>query len=121
MESKLKENPQQVAAVPTLDSSELSDGSEHWPPPPVPSLWKELKPGEGKWEPVTDPFLRPIIDSHDSDAPAYFYQTFFRPDAKRPYSQVVLIAMDMRQLELGMEAGYEDPKPHTGPAGAGTA
>jgi len=27
--------------------------------------------------------------------------------------------MDMRQLEIGMQAGYEDPKPTTGPPGEG--
>jgi hypothetical protein len=48
-----------------------------------------------------------------------FYRAFVRPDEERPYAKVVLIAMDMRQLDLEMEAGNEDPKPLTGPPGAG--
>jgi len=32
---------------------------------------------------------------------------------------VLLVAMDMRQLDLDMEAGSEDPKPLTGPPGSG--
>ena len=48
-----------------------------------------------------------------------FFRTFVRPDPERPYSTVLLVAMDMRQLDLDMEAGVEDPKPLTGPHGAG--
>jgi hypothetical protein len=92
-----------------------------WPPPPIPSLWKEQKPGEGEWQPVTHPFLKPLPGARESgaDAPPYFYQTFYRPDPKRPYAEAMVIAMDMRQLELNMQAGFEDPKPLTGPAGEG--
>jgi len=42
-----------------------------------------------------------------------------RPDEERPYSKVLLVAMDMRQLDVAMEAGVEDPEPLTGPPGAG--
>jgi hypothetical protein len=53
------------------------------------------------------------------DAPAPFAQTFVRPDPDRPYSRVLLVAMDTRQLDLGMEAGVEDPEPLTGRLGLG--
>jgi hypothetical protein len=107
-------------ATPILSASKLGDSAESWPPPPLPSLWEEPEPGEGEWEPVTHPFLEPLPGAdHRHEPPAYFYQTFIRPDSKRPYSKVQLIAMDMRQLELGMEAGFEDPKPLTGPPGGG--
>jgi len=118
-EGALKENLDEVAQFQSLDASKLTDGSELWPPPNIPSLYQETKPGEGEWRPVRHSFLRPITEGAGQDAPAYFYETFIRPDPKRPYSRVLLIAMDMRQLELGMEAGYEDPKPLTGPPGAG--
>ena len=51
--------------------------------------------------------------------PPYFYTTTIRPDAERPYAKVLVVAMDMRQLELDMEAGVEDPKPLTGARGSG--
>ncbi len=54
----------------------------------------------------------------DAPPPA-FYRTFVRPDPDRPYSRVILVAMDMRQLDLAMEAGTEDPKPLTGGHGPG--
>lgn len=117
-ETKLK-----VAVPPRpLDASKLRDVDAGWPPPPIPSLWQNPKPGEGQWRAVHDPFLEavPGVVATDTAKPqSYFYTTFIRPDAKRPYSQVVLVAMDMRQLELGMQAGFEDPKPLTGAPGGG--
>ena len=53
------------------------------------------------------------------DAPLPVYVTFVRPDDERPYAKVLLVALDMRQLDLDMEAGVEDPEPLTGPHGSG--
>jgi hypothetical protein len=117
--SGLRDDTEQVVARPLLDASRLQDSN--WPPAPIPSLWKQPKPGEGQWEPVTYPFLKPPpgLKGSKEKPPAYFYKTFIRPDKERPYSEVLLIAMDMRQLELGVQAGYEDPQPTTGPPGEG--
>jgi len=95
---------------------------QNWPPPPIESQWKKSEPGEGQWLPVTESFLRPsrgIIGPDTDKPPPYFYKTFIRPDPKRPYAKVWFIAMDMRQVTLGMQAGFEDPEPLTGPAGEG--
>lgn len=117
--NRLKDEGGADAVARVLDASKLADG-DTWPPPPIPSLWKELKPGEGEWQPVELPYLRPLPTEQKTDKPPpYFYRTFIRPDKDRPYSEVMLIAMDMRQLELGMQAGFEDPKPLTGPPGDG--
>ncbi len=116
----LKEDVGENLAARVLDATHLADNQDTWPPPPVPTLWKETKAGEGEWQPVQLPFLRPLPGTEGKlSPPAYFYRTFIRPDTARPYSEVMLIAMDMRQLELGMEAGFEDPKPLTGPPGGG--
>jgi hypothetical protein len=120
-DSALKQKQPEVVAASVLGASKLSDENSGWPPPPVPSLWQNPKPGEGQWQPVTYPFLKTppgTVAAPGTKPASYFYSTYIRPDAKRPYAEVMLIAMDMRQLELGMEAGYEDPKPLTGaPAG----
>jgi hypothetical protein len=87
---------------------------EGWPPDDVPSLWESPRAGEGKWQAVTDAFL-----PRTGEAPPYFHTTIIRPDPDRSYAEVRLIAMDMRQLELGMEGGYEEPLPQTGPPGTG--
>ncbi len=105
--------------VPSLDTSQTSVDEAHWPPPAIPTtIWKSPEPGEGEWAPPDVPWLRKTPGVLP-DAPASFYRTFVRPDAERPYSKVLLVAMDMRQLELDMEAGVEDPEPLTGPHGNG--
>jgi hypothetical protein len=98
-----------------LDASEASADSGHWPPPNIHSIWKTPEAGEGVWEAPKMPWLKRAA----SDAPPAFLRAFVRPDEDRPYARVLLVAMDMRQLDLEMEAGVEDPKPLTGPHGPG--
>jgi hypothetical protein len=105
-------------AVPVLDTSEASVEEAHWPPPPIASIWKSAEHGEGEWVVPALPWLR-RVPAAAPDAPSPFYETFVRPDEERPYAKVLLVAMDMRQLDLDMEAGVEDPEPLTGPPGAG--
>jgi hypothetical protein len=104
-----------------LDARAVGGLADSWPPPRVPSIWKDPKANEGVWQPVTYPFLKPLAGvAAGGPRPApYFYKTTIRPDKERPYAEITLIAMDMRQLEIGMQAGYEDPKPTTGPPGEG--
>ncbi len=85
-----------------------------WPPAAIESFWKERAPGEGQWVSVAAPWLQ----STPPEA-SYAVETFIRPDRQRPYARLLLIALDMRRLELGIEAGFEDPKPSTGPRGPG--
>jgi hypothetical protein len=120
-ETALKAKPSEPIQAKVLDASKLLDDQLSWPPPAIPSLWQNPKAGEGQWQPANHAFLKAppgTVDTTDAKRPAYFYTTFIRPDTKRPYAEVMLIAMDMRQLQLGMQGGYEDPKPLTGaPAG----
>jgi hypothetical protein len=88
-----------------------------WPPANLPSIWKSTERGEGVWKPYAPAWMRKF--SPAGNPPPAFYTTFVRPDAERPYAHVLLVAMDARQLELGMEAGTEDPKPLTGQHGPG--
>ncbi len=106
--------------LPTGDAPQVQDGEPSWPPARIPSLWRTSEPGEGGWRAVEHSFLaKPPSHPGAPDPPPYFFETYIRPDPRRPYSKLWLIAMDMRQLELGMQAGYEDPKPLTGPPGDG--
>ncbi len=99
---------------PGLEVGDLS-ALETWPPTPfeAPVFARKLE-GEGEWRPTGPAFLRRI-----KNAPPAFYRSFVRPDKERPYVTVQLFAMDMRQLELHMQGGYEDPKSTTGSAGDG--
>ena len=85
-----------------------------WPPAAIPSIWEASAEGEGEWSSVRLPGKAP-----DPGQAELFAQTMIRPDPNRPYVELQLTAMDMRRLELRMEAGYEDPRPLTGPPGAG--
>ncbi len=100
-----------------LDVAGIGQNEGTWPPQSIPSLWKDVELHEGTWQAVELPFMRTSLAQ--GKAPPYLVQTFIRPDPKRPYSKLWLFAMDMRQLELGMQAGFEDPEPLTGPPGEG--
>jgi hypothetical protein len=119
--TELKANENDTVVAKVLDAAAFDGATDSWPPPTVPSIWKDAKPTEGVWKAVSYPFLKPMLGLAPGaeKPPAYFYKTTIRPDAKRPYSEVLLIALDMRQLELGMQAGFEDPKPTIGPPGDG--
>ena len=104
--------------APLLDTSAASVEAAHWPPTNVEPIWKSPEAGEGVWE-VPSQVAWLHKNPHYATAPAPFYKTFVRPDEKRAYSKVLLVAMDMRQLDLAMEAGTEDPQPLTGPHGPG--
>lgn len=103
-----------------LDASAAGDDGSFWPPPRVPSIWKGGDAKEGAWEPVAYPFLKRLPRFPGApEAPPYFFRTTIHPDPQRPYAKVIVVAMDMRQLELDMEGGVEDPKPLTGAHGLG--
>lgn len=86
-----------------------------WPPRPLePPVFKSRKRGEGVWAPATPEFVRAL-----PGAPPSVYRTFVRSDVERPYVRVELLAMDMRQLDLHMVGGQEDPRPTTGTTGTG--
>ncbi len=104
--------------APLLDTSAASVESAHWPPANVEPIWKTPEAGEGVWE-VPSQLAWLHKNPRGAAAPAPFYKTFVRPDEKRAYAKVLLVAMDMRQLDLAMEAGTEDPQPLTGPHGPG--
>jgi hypothetical protein len=119
--AELKAGGESTAVARVLDAAAFDGAVDSWPPPNVPSIWKDAKATEGVWTAVTYPLLKPMLGLKEGSEkpPAYFYRTTIRPDPKRPYSEVLLIALDMRQLELGMQAGFEDPKPTIGPPGDG--
>ncbi|HEX9295278.1 MAG TPA: hypothetical protein VF881_05570 [Polyangiaceae bacterium] len=108
-----------------LDASYSQTDTSIWPPAPITPIWKNPEPGEGQWEEVSYPWLKRFSSlglgkaRATGDPPPYFFRTMIRPDPQRPYAQVLIVAMDMRQLELDMEAGVEDPKPLTGANGSG--
>lgn len=116
----LANEPEQIVPAAILDTSQASLDLGHWPPPSIRSMWKTAEPGEGEWVLPKQSWIKKLpTPPSGEDPPSPFYETFVRPDEERPYAKVLLVAMDMRQLDVGMEAGSEDPKPLTGPPGTG--
>jgi hypothetical protein len=108
-QDELATTPPQVLGTTSIGD----DGA--WPPAALPSIWKSTEAGEGAWKAFSPAWMRKFAEG----APPAFYTTFVRPDESRPYSHVILVEMDTRQVDLDMEAGTEDPKPLTGQHGPG--
>ncbi len=99
-----------------LDVTHIGDDGA-WPPQTLSSIWKSTEAGEGVWKAYAPAWMRKF--SSVGDPPPAFFTTFVRPDDARPYTHVILVEMDTRQVDLDMEAGTEDPKPLTGQHGPG--
>lgn len=107
-----------VATVTTRATDSTNGELPLWPPAPVSPLLEPALEGEGNWSAAGFGVeQRPFPAGEQGPA---FASTWLRPDPKRPYARLHLIAMDMRRLALGMEAGFEEPKPKTGPPGRGS-
>jgi hypothetical protein len=59
-------------------------------------------PGDGSWLPVPDA-------QHPADAPRMF-KTLLHPDERRSWSAVSVVAVDLRQVDLHLMAGWDEPK-----------
>jgi hypothetical protein len=105
--------PAQVASAEVALAGPRAEEGSEWPPPPVPPLVSRPQPGEGQWYPWQPPWLRTV-----PGAPPAFYKTALTLPGKIP-ALAVLVAMDLRQLELEMIAGLDTPWSRTGAQGAG--
>jgi hypothetical protein len=72
---------------------------------------KYAAPGDGVWIPV------PLAGSPTE--PPILYKTLIHPDAKRPWAEVFVVAVDLRSAQVHVVAGTREPK-GTAP-GAGEA
>jgi hypothetical protein len=80
--------------------------------PPADLVPTQPTASDGKWRALSSTLLP------EKESP-YFYRTVLHTDPERPYAELHLVIMDMRRLELGVGAGYEDPEPDSGPPGSG--
>lgn len=90
-----------------------------WPPPPITPLQTpglSAVEGEGAWKPWVPAWGAPP----DTEGPWPIVRTAIRVDPRRSYDPVVLVAMDMRQLNLHVLAGTNNPHSTTGYRGTGT-
>lgn len=83
---------------------------------PTPYVW-QLSPlgpfgsmeGEGVWQPYL----------YDPDGRVVAARTFLQPDAKRPYTIVAVVALDLTRSRLNYVLGFDEPSLPNGPKGDG--
>lgn len=61
--------------------------------------------GDGQWVPIVDA-------QHPTDSPRLF-KTLLHPDTRRSWSAVSIVAVDLRQVDLHLMAGWDEPKSGT--------
>ncbi len=102
----------------TTPPSPPAAAPSEWPPAPLSPLFDHPLEHEGQWRPASVAWLPPPT-STGADAAPYLVQTLVRPDVALPFSVVRMVAIDTRQLQLRIEAGFEQPRALTGPRGRG--
>ncbi len=90
-------------------SRSSSAPSAVWPPARL-----AISPTESEFAPLMLPFASSTRTSESA-----FYRASLRPDPERPFADVVLLALDMRRLELGLALGSGEPHVVSGLPGRG--
>ncbi|MEP7123466.1 MAG: hypothetical protein ABJE95_21240 [Byssovorax sp.] len=80
---------------------------DDWPPATIVAVVKPAIAGEGVWAAGRG---APILPG----APPALYETAIRPRPDQPQALVRLVAMDLRQLDLRLEAGFASPRSASG-------
>jgi len=89
-----------------------------WPPSPIAPRFEHPLENEGHWLAPSVDFL-PAFEGAVGEVPSPLLHTTVRPDPNLPFASIQLVAIDTRQLELRIEAGFDEPRPATGPRGRG--
>jgi hypothetical protein len=101
--------PQQTEAPPA--SAPVAGGkttvSAFLPKDCGPQHSSSAAPGDGRWVPIIDP-RRP------GEEPA-LRKTLLHPDAHRSWSELFVVAVDLRRVAVSFVPGYREPKSNTQP------
>lgn len=99
-----------VAPAPELPPEEEPSAEEQTDPPLAPFLPADpgpvypdfSAPGDGRWLPLSDP-RRP-------DESPRMMKTLLHPDKSRSWAELFVVAVDLRQVDLRLMAGYQEPR-----------
>jgi len=75
---------------------------EFRPRDPGPALKQWSAPADGVWVPIRD-------SRYPREEP-FLYKTLLHPDANRSWSEVFVVALDVRRIDLYVVAGSQEPK-----------
>lgn len=105
--------PPTLAPAPPLPKS---------PPPPFPAAEPSAERSVRSWPPEDESLAWLPVEHTFLPRPGgtpLSFHAVTRPDPERPYVDAEVVEFDMRYLELGIRAGYMEPKPETGPPEGG--
>ncbi len=100
------------APFPGREVPEAVQPVDDWPPSAIAPVVKPALPGEGVW--AAGGGGATILPG----APPALYEAAIRPRPDHPEALVRLVAFDLRQLDLRLEAGFAEPRSATGIHGA---
>jgi len=86
----------------TITSAPASDNSFR-PRNPGPALKEWSAPGDGEW--------LGIVDVRHPDEPPRMFKTLLHPDKGRSWSEVFVVAIDLKQVQVFPVAGTQEPQP----------
>jgi hypothetical protein len=102
MAVKSSDAPTTYWEIPAAPAAPAATTENDDPPPSFAAPYpKVAAKGDGAWLPVRA--------STDGDRVA-MYKSLVHPDPKRPYAAVAIMAMDLREIDLEMVAGTEEPE-----------
>lgn len=117
--------PAPLRAPPEATSSSGTDppaapgaAAASWPPPPVAAGAESARDDEGVWRPPSVSGLARLGGGAGEPEP-YLVETTVRPAPSLSSEPITLVAVDTRQLELRLAAGFAEPRAVTGPPGSG--
>jgi hypothetical protein len=99
---KSDEKPKTFWTAPTSSAAAPPPRPGDEPPPTFTAPFENVKAdGDGVWIPMRAP--------GDTDRVA-LYKALVHPDSKRPFAAVAVVAIDLKELELELVAGFDEPK-----------
>jgi hypothetical protein len=103
------EPPKTYWEVPEVEPQQAASAAPGAPPPfrPAdvgPASKAQSAKGDGRWVAVTDSL---------SEGAPVMWKTLLHPDAKRPWAELFVVALDPRQIDIHLVAGTQEPKPLT--------
>jgi hypothetical protein len=101
---------------PVRSPSSAAESTPDWPPPPIAPPIAPALDGEGLWVPPAVSLGSPPPGLSQAPVPA-FYETTLRPDPEQPGAIAHIVVMDTRQVDIRLQAGFDQPRPKAGPRG----
>ncbi len=99
----LSASPVVDGAVPVTSAPAPARVAAFHPTNPGPALKEWSAPGDGEW--------LGVVDARHPDEPPRMFKTLLHPDKGRSWSEVFVVAIDLKQVQVFPVAGTQEPQP----------